>query len=673
MLLNEKSKRILHIMIHEVEVHHQFLQTILPYSKRTLEYEIDRIQEWLIYHQFPPIQISGSNLKLSSTQGVLERLEQTEMILSEEERELLIIFYTMVEKEFLSAVHYQQLLEVSKFTVQESLNAVRKDAAKFGVTLNYSRKEGYHFYGHMQTIYLYLYRAIERLVKLSTKNNLMNTILDEWFEELKSARKQIEEYESYQQIRFVEEHREKLAYFLMIGRKLTMKEVLPDSEPLFKKEVDPILHAYFDEDTDDVFVDTLDLLIQSGPKVEEEIRQDIHAHLSSVMREVIHYFETISCTFIIEKEALCEKLVLHSKATIQRLYSGLESSSELKRYVTQEHQVLNVLVSRALEPFRKWMNQPIPDIEVMYYTLHFATHLNQQGEHLDQKLKAIVVCPSGISVSHILDYILKNQFPEIIFLPPISQSEVENYSELVDLIFTTVPLDPVVHQRTDVMLVPTLPTRLEQITLKRTVEQRYLSHKQDPTVQVEDLIALIKQHATIQSETVLRQQLGNLLFPKQEKPLQGGQPVLNELITENKIQLQQGIESWEAAIELAAKPLLEDGSIKNTYIETMIRNVEEHGPYIVLMPDVAIPHARPEDGVIELGMSVLKLEKAVEFPKEKEVRLFFVLAAIDQTTHLKALSQLTNLLGNSTDVSRLLDATSVEEILTIIATYSEEE
>ena len=105
----------------------------------------------------------------------------------------------------------------------------------------------------------------------------------------------------------------------------------------------------------------------------------------------------------------------------------------------------------------------------------------------------------------------------------------------------------------------------------------------------------------------------------------------------------------------------------------MIRNVEEHGPYIVLMPDVAIPHARPEDGVIELGMSVLKLEKAVEFPKEKEVRLFFVLAAIDQTTHLKALSQLTNLLGNSTDVSRLLDATSVEEILTIIATYSEEE
>ncbi|MCY1691482.1 PTS sugar transporter subunit IIA [Exiguobacterium sp. SL14] len=69
----------------------------------------------------------------------------------------------------------------------------------------------------------------------------------------------------------------------------------------------------------------------------------------------------------------------------------------------------------------------------------------------------------------------------------------------------------------------------------------------------------------------------------------------------------------------------------------------------------------------------MKLEEPVLFPQDKEVRLFFVLAPIDQTTHLKALSQLTNLLGNQADVTRLLEANSVAEIETIIEPYSEED
>ncbi|MGL6104089.1 MAG: PTS sugar transporter subunit IIA, partial [Exiguobacterium acetylicum] len=192
-------------------------------------------------------------------------------------------------------------------------------------------------------------------------------------------------------------------------------------------------------------------------------------------------------------------------------------------------------------------------------------------------------------------------------------------------------------------------------------------------IQLEDLIAVIKQHATIQSESALRQELNQLLYPRQPKLLQGGQPVLNDLITTNQIQIHQRVESWMDAIRVAASPLLLEKKIQPAYIETMIQNVESHGPYIVLMPDVAIPHARPEDGVLQLGMSILKLEEPVLFPQDKEVRLFFVLAAIDQTTHLKALSQLTNLLGNQADVTRLLEASSVTEIETIIEPYSEED
>ncbi len=72
--------------------------------------------------------------------------------------------------------------------------------------------------------------------------------------------------------------------------------------------------------------------------------------------------------------------------------------------------------------------------------------------------------------------------------------------------------------------------------------------------------------------------------------------MLNDLITTNQIQIHQRVESWMDAIRVAASPLLLEKKIQPAYIETMVQNVESHGPYIVLMPDVAIPHARPEDG-----------------------------------------------------------------------------
>ena len=72
-------------------------------------------------------------------------------------------------------------------------------------------------------------------------------------------------------------------------------------------------------------------------------------------------------------------------------------------------------------------------------------------------------------------------------------------------------------------------------------------------------------------------------------------------------------------------------------------------------------------------MSVLKLSEPVVFPGEKPVRIFFVLAAIDQTTHLRALAQLTELLGNEDDLSVVLEASSTDEILDVLNHYSEEE
>lgn len=132
--------------------------------------------------------------------------------------------------------------------------------------------------------------------------------------------------------------------------------------------------------------------------------------------------------------------------------------------------------------------------------------------------------------------------------------------------------------------------------------------------------------------------------------------MLLELLTEKRIQVVESSNSWQESIELAGKPLLEDFSISKEYITKIIDQVNELGPYIVIMPDVALPHTRPEAGVHQTAMSLLKLNTPVVFPDHQEVRLLFFLAAENNHSHLEALKELAELLTEPENLPHLLNS-----------------
>ena len=55
-------------------------------------------------------------------------------------------------------------------------------------------------------------------------------------------------------------------------------------------------------------------------------------------------------------------------------------------------------------------------------------------------------------------------------------------------------------------------------------------------------------------------------------------------------------ENWEGAVRISGKLLLDKGLVEPQYIKVMINVMTELGPYLVVAPGVALPHARPEDG-----------------------------------------------------------------------------
>jgi PTS system ascorbate-specific IIA component len=122
--------------------------------------------------------------------------------------------------------------------------------------------------------------------------------------------------------------------------------------------------------------------------------------------------------------------------------------------------------------------------------------------------------------------------------------------------------------------------------------------------------------------------------------------------------------NWRGAIRLACHPLVEAGAFEQRYEDRCVEIVEEHGPYIVLAPGIALAHARPEDGVRRLGLGVASLERPVRFGHRANDPVDLVLAfgSPDRESHLGLLAALARHLRDGLD-GRLRQAASEPQAL----------
>ncbi|MDY6267699.1 MAG: PTS sugar transporter subunit IIA [Selenomonadaceae bacterium] len=143
--------------------------------------------------------------------------------------------------------------------------------------------------------------------------------------------------------------------------------------------------------------------------------------------------------------------------------------------------------------------------------------------------------------------------------------------------------------------------------------------------------------------------------------------MFKEMVEKKHYTFQQGFSDWKEAVRAACQPLLADGTIDDIYPEEIIKKVEELGPYIVIAPDICIPHAQEGLGVHETAISFMKTETPVRFSDdgEHDARLFFVLASTDNAVHLKNLGDMAEALSDDDLVAKLLQAKTPEELVAL--------
>jgi len=143
---------------------------------------------------------------------------------------------------------------------------------------------------------------------------------------------------------------------------------------------------------------------------------------------------------------------------------------------------------------------------------------------------------------------------------------------------------------------------------------------------------------------------------------------LREALNSRTVQAKMSASSWEQAVEKAGMVMVCANLVEEGYIEAMKNTLRELGPYCVIAPGIAIPHARPEDGVIKTGFTLITLKTPVEFgSKENDpVDIVIAFAAVSKDSHINALREIALLFNNNGFIKQIRAAKTNEQLLETI-------
>ena len=79
-----------------------------------------------------------------------------------------------------------------------------------------------------------------------------------------------------------------------------------------------------------------------------------------------------------------------------------------------------------MNPIETLFGTEIPDKELSFLTIHFASLLNDYDEYPVQQNVGLIVCPNGIGSAAIIYNELKSIFPRMILIGPVENQRTIN-------------------------------------------------------------------------------------------------------------------------------------------------------------------------------------------------------------------------------------------------------
>lgn len=646
----------------------------LNISKKRLWYEISLLNDTLERLKLESISLNNGVIivseNFSDNKAVLISALNSEDLIPASHRQYAIAVYLFVKQSWVSIKHLESLLGLSKNSILNELKSFRKTASNYGVELHNNRKEGYYLVGSEEAIRKFCELSMSNLASVDYGLSIVKEIFAMWdLDYNREAISQIVEDASKDyNVNFVVERYDDFINILMLLNASQRDGIIEydnetilyiEKQPLFElgKKINESLNI--SSETENQFT-TLRLLgaLQGSKYLAPDI------NLEKIAKEIVARVKALTMASFssINTQILEQNLYEHLVPCYFRVKFDIPTVNPFTSMIKDQYLDLFLLIKRCLEPFESYVGKRLTDDELSYFTIHFGGQLRRERKE-NRNLRALTVCPNGISSSLVLNSQLKTIFPNFKFLGNHTVQElIEIDDSDYDVIFSTVPINTL----KPFFIVKPIMNDVEKDILRRQVKLAFNLDDTNTSVDIAKIMSVVRKYADIKEEVLLYEELHQLVYKNKIK--KEGKS-LNELLTQKMIRYTQEKLSWQDGIRLAAQPLLELGYIEDRYIDSMISKVVEIGPYIVIAPKVAIPHARPEDGALKMGISLLHSEYPIEFDfedDESNVHLIFVLCSTDNTSHLTALQQLAAILEDEESIDYMISEKNVDKLYDFI-------
>ena len=647
----------------------------LNITERQLQYDLDKVNDTLQMMNLPMIKIENQDffidkkLKKRIQTGLPLNINAKQFVIAEDTRSLLIYLYTYIRSEPVSNYHYQLLLGVSKNTALTDVKKTKLNCEEWDISLAYSRKEGYYLKGSENDKWQFASYCIDYLLSQPLGKELIILIIKAWRkeEELVLVQQSVEELIKKNHLKLVKSRKAEMILhilFVKLRNKTAKLEYTEFEKQLLQRQLlfekgKQLAISLFDEKNRMVaYFLTIQLLI-----TQQEIEDKENPFLEELAEQIIEEFEKSTLLPISNKKQLKSSLYNHLVPAFFRITFEIPLVNPMIKRIKTEYADLFEFVKRALDPLSALTGKMISETEISFFTLHFGGYLEKNKEKEPEKINALIVCSNGISTSIMLRSQLQDMFPSIQFSRVHSIEQVYHIPITdYDLIFSTVEVISI----KPVYRVKPLLTDIEKNHLIQSVATQFprLNLK---NISIDQLMKIIHKYTEVKEEKKMISEIVDLIHSK-EIEKESYKPMLSELLTKDMIQFTNEEMDWKNAIAKAAQPLVESNKVQSKYVDAMIKNVEEIGTYIHIGKGIAIPHARPEEGVNSLGISFLRTTTPVLLldKEEHKIDIFICLAAIDNQAHLKALAQITKLLSNDATLTAIKESKTAEEIISII-------
>ena len=666
--LGERCNKILRFLLKATDyISMRELADKTNVSRRSVYYDICNINDWLDSHNLPALKIlRGKGIfippdeKISIDALADEKDDRNEYIFLPSERAKIIACYIIRSK---TPVYVEQLMDaclVSRNTIFADIQILIRQLHEYNAKLSYAPKTGYKITGdviHVRALYFLFFDSLRILLEHGQLSFFNREEINFYFRRLTELKAELK-------IDYVEGNLYSLAALLPIMKDSTdeLKFVGLKREKIFASREFSAVQKFFPELREDeqIYL-SLHLLgsrlsVSTDKIFEDKSDQSIYG----IVKTLVSEFEKTACVFFAERDELERALFIHIRSSLYRFRYGIQLGNPMREDIVREYPNLFNITKSVTKYLEQMLGLPVTDSEVAYLTLHFGAFM-KIAEKKNPQLRILIVCVNGVSTGNMLRHEIEKLLPEAKIVGLVAAIDAFRAQEMCDLIISTAPIKSIVPA---IVVHPILTDDDRKYILNHQLVRHFWSGGL-----ADSLFESIRKYVDKKNYDAVKKEIQLCLQGSHDTIDFAGefQPGILDCLTVDKISVTDEKLTWTDAIYFAGETLIRDGSIVEKYLDAIISQSMYYGAGYMFMNDyVMLAHAKPQDGVNRLNLSLTVFKTPVVFNETRAAKIIFMLCAEDNERHLQILNDLLTLATTEKNFERLAATNSADEILSIL-------